>query len=79
VSAWLPEFELYGHGDDVDSALQDLANEVREYVDEYLADIDRYRHAPNRASHFPYVLKVLALDATGHLDRALRGTEGALP
>jgi hypothetical protein len=56
-----------------------LANEVREYVDEYLADIDRYRHAPNRASHFPYVLKALALDATGHLDRTLRGTEGALP
>ena len=79
VSAWLPEFELYGHGEDVDSALQDLADEVREYVDEYLADIDRYRHAPNRASHFPYVLKALALDATGHLDRALRGTEGARP
>jgi antitoxin YefM len=78
VSVWLPELEVYGHGGQVDSALEDLAQEVREYVDEYLADIDRYRHAPNRSSHFPYVLKALALEASGHLEQALTGSEATL-
>jgi antitoxin YefM len=78
VSAWLPELELYGHGDDVEAALEDLADEIREYLAEYLGDIDRYRHAPNRSSHFPYLLKALALDAVGHLDRLLRGSEAAV-
>ena len=77
VSAWLPELEVYGHGEDVDAALADLAEEVREYVDEYLAEIDRYRHAPNRSGHFPYVVKAFALDAGGHLEQALLGAEVA--
>jgi hypothetical protein len=77
VSVWLPELEVYGHGEDVDAALADLAEEVREYIDEYLAEIGRYRHAPNRAGHFPYVVKALALDAGGHLEQALLGSEVA--
>lgn len=77
VSIWLPELEVYGHGTDVDSAITDLVEEVREYVDEYLAEIDRYRHAPNRSGHFPYVVKALALDAGGRLAQTLLGSEVA--
>ncbi len=46
-------------------------------VDEYLAEIGRYRHAPNPSGHFPYVVKALALDAGGHLEQALLGSEVA--
>jgi hypothetical protein len=46
-------------------------------VDEYLAEIGRYRHAPNRSGHFPYVVKALALDAGEHLEQALLGSEVA--
>ena len=67
VSIWLPELTLYGRGTSYNEAEDDLVHEVRDYVDEYLDEAPLYLRAPNRAEQFPYVIKALVADATGHL------------
>jgi hypothetical protein len=44
---------------------------VRDYVLEYLEEIDSYRAAPNRRAYFPHVIKALAADLSGHLDNVI--------
>lgn len=68
VSIWLPEFQIYGRGNDLSAAREDLLEEVREYVFEYLEEIDAYRSAPNRRAHFPHVIKALVADLSGKLE-----------
>jgi hypothetical protein len=71
VNVWLPEFQVYGRGKDLAAARLDLLDEVREYVCEYLEEIDSYRAAPNRRAHFPHVIKALAADLSGQLDSVI--------
>lgn len=67
VSFWLPELELYGRGQSYDDAEADLIEEVRDYIEEYWAEIDRYRLAPNRGGHLPYLLRALLADRKGRI------------
>jgi len=71
VSIWLPEFEVYGEGDTYAEAKEELLADVRAYVQEYLANADEYRRAPNRAGHFPHVVKALIAEARGELERVI--------
>lgn len=63
VSIWLPELELWGRGSDFESAREDLIDEVRQYLEEWLADA-RLRAAPNRRPHAPWLVRALLLDDT---------------
>lgn len=71
VSVWLPELALYGRGQSFDEAHEDLVREVRDYVDEYVDEAPLYLRAPNRAEHFPYVMKALVSDVLGRLPETL--------
>ncbi len=71
VSLWLPELALYGRGPSFVEARADLIDEVRAYVEEYLADAPLYLRAPNRDHHFPWVIKAYVADAAGRLDDLL--------
>lgn len=71
VSIWLPELALYGRGSSFDDAQSDLVEEVREYVDEYMGDAGLYLRAPNRADHFPHVLRAFVADSAGRLPDVL--------
>ena len=66
VSLWLGELQLYGEGATYEEAKEDLLEEVREYVGEYLSD-SRYVRAPNRAQHLPYVIRAYIADREGDL------------
>ena len=66
-----PSFGSMEQGKDLAAARRDLLGEVRDYVLEYLQEIDRYRSAPNRRAHFPHVVKALAADLSGHLDSVI--------
>jgi hypothetical protein len=80
VSIWLPEFQIYGRGNDLSAAREDLLEEVREYVADYLEEIDLYRSAPNRRAHFPHIIKVLVADLSDRLEPVIfddRGPTGA--
>lgn len=67
VAIWLPELALFGRGESFADAQADLVDEVRDYVDEYADDASLYLRAPNRASHFPYVLRAFVADSEGRL------------
>ena len=67
VSIWLPELALFGRGESFADAQADLVDEVRDYIDEYVADAPLYLRAANRSSHFPYVLRAFVADSAGRL------------
>lgn len=71
VSIWLPEFALYGRGRSFPEAHDDLLAEVRDYVDEYVERADEFVRAPNRAHHYPWVLRALVADLRGELAEVL--------
>ena len=71
VSIWLPEFEVYGEGAGYAEAKAQLLEEVRVYVQEYLANADEYRRAPNRRGHFPHIVKALIAEVRGELEQVL--------
>ncbi len=68
VSIWLPEFAVDGQGATYAEAKADLLDEVRVYVDEYLANAAEYQRAPNRAAHLPHVIKAYLADLRGELE-----------
>lgn len=71
VSIWLPELQLYGRGPTFEDAQADLLDEVTAYVEEFLADAPLYLRSPNRAAHFPWVLRAYVASAAGELAAAL--------
>lgn len=71
VTLWLPEFALYGRGRTYDEAQEDLVDEVRTYVSDYLDDAVAYLNAPNRAHQFPHVVRALVSDTRGRLAEVL--------
>lgn len=77
VSLWSPELEVYGRGSSFAEAQADLVDEVRAYVDEYLGDARLYLRSPNRARHFPWILRAYVADAIGQLERVLLEQPGA--
>ena len=68
VSIWLPELTLYGQGATYAEAKADLLDEVRFYIDEYLANAEEYQRAPNRAAHLPHVIKAYLAELRGELE-----------
>lgn len=71
ISIWLSEFSIYGQGSTYAEAKQDLLDEVRVYVAEYLENSEEYVRAPNRAGHLPHVIKALVADLRGELEQAI--------
>lgn len=61
VSIWLPELAIWGRGDDFASARDDLVDEVRQYLEEYLAD-ERLRTAPDHRPRAPWLVRAMLLD-----------------
>jgi Antitoxin of toxin-antitoxin, RelE / RelB, TA system len=71
VSIWLPELHLDGRGATFEDAQADLVEEVNAYVEEFLSDARLYLRSPNRAAHFPWVLRAYVASASGELTAAL--------
>jgi hypothetical protein len=71
VSVWLPQLEVYGEGADLQSALDDLVDEVRSYSQLFLDQAPAYLASPNRAGHYPYVVHAAKLDREGRLGQVL--------
>ena len=61
VSIWLPELAVWGRGSDLQAASDDLVTEVRQFVEEWLADA-RLRSSPNHRPHAPWVVKAMLSD-----------------
>jgi|GEM_PF-927584 len=59
VSIWLDQFDVYGRGPDIPAALEDLIEEVTEYVGEWEQDLHR---APDHARRQWWVRRIQLAD-----------------
>lgn len=71
VQIWLEGLDLYGEGETLAVAKEDLLDEVRFYIEEYLGDLDLYRRAPNHSTRFRTVLGAYAADLQGRLEELI--------
>lgn len=65
VSGALSEVDLVANAPTLNELKLALAQELVEYAHEYLEEYDLYSRAPNRKSHFPYILRVLVQKDVG--------------
>ncbi len=59
VSIWLDQFDVYGRGDDIPAALEDLLDEIGDYVEEWEEELHR---APNHADRQWWVRRIQMAD-----------------
>lgn len=53
--AFCPELDLVTEMASSEEALEDLIESMKDYAEEYLADLELYAKSPNRAHHLPYI------------------------
>jgi hypothetical protein len=55
----LNEMDLASNCKDLESLKVKLAEELKEYAEEYINEFKLYFNSPNRKNHFPYIYRVL--------------------
>lgn len=62
ITLALDSLEMYANNLTLDLAASDLVEDLKLYAQDYMDRSQLFLQAPNRKSHFPYVLKVLLCD-----------------
>lgn len=63
--------DLIGVGNTQAEAEQNFVEILMEYAEEYYREYELYSRAPNRKSHLPYVLRVLAAESADEIRRTI--------
>ena len=64
--------ELYANNSNIDLATTDLIEDLKIYSQDYMQRSQLFLNAPNRRSHFPYILRVLLCDNDQEIRDLLR-------
>jgi len=67
----LEDFGLHGTGSNFDDALASLLDALRDYTNDYFAQLEFYRRTPNRAKHYLPLLRFRATPADKQLQLLL--------
>jgi len=59
ITLSLNELDIVANGTTKESALNELAKNIKEYAEEFYQEFSYWSKAPNRKNHVPYILKVL--------------------
>jgi antitoxin YefM len=62
ITASLKEIDIVVNGNNEETALNLLAEDLLEYAKEYYESFEKYFNSVNRKSHYPYILKILILE-----------------
>jgi len=62
ITLALDSLEIYANDSTLDLAANNLVEDLKVYSQDYMDRSQLFLQAPNRKSHFPYVLKVLLCD-----------------
>lgn len=62
VTLSIRDFGIVADGDTKEEALNELAEFLIDYAEEYHSEFDLYYKSPNRRDHFPYIMNVLIQD-----------------
>ena len=60
-------FDVVANAPSVDKLMVKLAEDLTEYAQEYEADFELYSRTPNRAPHFPFILRILIQPDLDHV------------
>ena len=63
ITLALDSLELYSNNNTLDLATNDLIEDLKIYAQDYLQRSQLFLNAPNRRSHFPYILRVLLCES----------------
>ena len=58
--AYCPELDLVTEMNTAEEALEDLIEGMKDYAEEFMADLPLYASSPNRAHHLPYIKEITA-------------------
>ena len=53
--AYCPELDITTEMNTYDEAVEDMIDAIKDYADEYAAELSLYSKSPNRAHHLPYI------------------------
>jgi hypothetical protein len=59
ITLALDQLEIYVNGSTLAEAIPALITDLKTYAEDYLARSALFLNAPNRAGHFPYILRIL--------------------
>ena len=62
ITLSLCDIDIVVNDRDEDSAKKRLAEDIKEYAEDFYNEFSLWASAPNRKSHIPYVIKALTLD-----------------
>ncbi len=62
ITLALDQVDISINADSLDQAKQEMAKELSLYARDYMERSQLFLNAPNRRSHFPYVLRILLCD-----------------
>ncbi len=63
ITLALDNLEIYSNGSSLEDAIDELVEDLKVYASDYLQRSQLFLNAPNRKSHFPYILRVLLCDS----------------
>lgn len=63
ITLALDNLEIYSNGSSLEGAINELVEDLKVYASDYLQRSQLFLNAPNRKSHFPYILRVLLCDS----------------
>ncbi len=62
ITLSLDQLEIYVNSSNTEEAVKELVEDLKLYAQDYIQRSQLFFHAPNRRSHFPYVLRILLCD-----------------
>lgn len=71
VTIALDQLELYANGETLEQAMDALVQDMKFYALDYMQRSQLFLNAPNRLSHFPYLLRILLCDSDEEVRRLL--------
>lgn len=71
ITLALDDLELYSNGSNLDEAVNDLIEDLKIYASDYLQRSQLFLNAPNRKSHFPFILRVLLCESDEEIRQLL--------
>jgi len=71
VTLSLIDMDIVANGRTLEEAKQILAQDIRDYAEDYYSDFELYSKAANRKAHLPCVLKALLAKSTKEVEEAI--------
>ncbi|MDD3898513.1 MAG: hypothetical protein PHE82_06175 [Syntrophomonadaceae bacterium] len=71
ITASLEEIDLVANASTREEVVYELAEQLKEYAEDYLQDFQLLYNSPNRRKHYPYVLRVAVQENTEAIRRLI--------